>query len=164
MAAMLHAIGDANAIKGKAPIQNAEMHLNELESRVIGLDLAGFDKDVCQDREARQLVSYDASLRKRTLRNVVLPLIIAGGLAEYHHHDPTVLRELAPTAGQLSAELGSNLGEYSHTLGDLSKSMGANFAANMGQLAAAISESSVVRETVAQVGGMATRRANFRQV
>jgi len=164
MAAMLHAIGDAKAIKGKAPIRNAEMHLNDLESRVIGLDLAGFDESVFQDREASQLVTYDASLRKRTIRNVVLPLILAGGLVEYHHHDPTVLRELAVTAVQMSGDLRSNLGEYSHTLGDLSKSVGANFAANMGQLAAAISESSVIRETVAQVGGMATRRANFRQV
>jgi len=162
MAAMLHAIGGAKAIKGKAPIRNAEMHINELESRCIGLDLAAHDEGVFQDRQASQLVAYNSSIRKSTIRNIVLPLILAGGLVEYHHHDPTVLRELVSTAGHMSAELRGNIGEYSCAIGGLSRSMGANFAANMGQLAAAISESPAIRETVAQVGGM--RRMNFRKV
>jgi len=162
MAAMLHAIGGAKAIKGKAPIQNAEMYINELESRCIGLDLAAHDEGVFQDRQASQLVAYNSSIRKSTIRNIVLPLILAGGIVEYHHHDPTVLRELASTAGDMTAGLRGNIGEYSHVLGGLSRSMGANFAANMGQLAAAISETPAIRETVAQVGGM--RRMNFRKV
>ena len=162
MAAMLYAIGGAKAIKGKAPIRNAEMHINELESRCIGLDLAAHDEGVFQDRQASQLVAYNSSIRKSTIRNIVLPLILAGGIVEYHHHDPTVLRELASTAGDMTAGLRGNIGEYSHALGGLSRSMGANFAANMGQLAAAISETPAIRETVAQVGGM--RRMNFRKV
>merc|ERR1719410_2782403 len=141
IAAMIHAIGDAKAIKDKAPIRNAEKYLNELESRVIGIDLAGYDEDVAKERDSMQLVAYNSSLRKRTIRNIILPLVIAGGLVEYHHHDPAMLREIAANAVQMSGDLRTNLG-------DLSRSVGANFAANMGQLAAAISESAALRETV----------------
>mmetsp|Transcript_6086 Transcript_6086/g.15061 ORF Transcript_6086/g.15061 Transcript_6086/m.15061 type:complete len:1352 (-) Transcript_6086:150-4205(-) len=161
IASMLYAIGNAKAIKAKTPIQNAEKHLNELETRVVGIDLAGYDEAVVKDRESLQLVAYNSSLRNRTIRNVILPLVVAGGLVEYHHHDPTVLRELASTAVQMSGDLRTNLGEYSHTLGDLSRSVGANFAANMGQLAAAI-DSAALRETVASVSGMG--RMNIRKV
>ncbi|OEU09277.1 hypothetical protein FRACYDRAFT_271446 [Fragilariopsis cylindrus CCMP1102] len=73
IAAILHAIGEAKAIKGKAPVQNAEMYLDELQGRIGNLDLAGLDQDVLKDREARQLVLYTVAARKRTLRNVVLP-------------------------------------------------------------------------------------------
>lgn len=164
LAAMLDAIGDAKAIRGKVPIQNVETYINEIESRVIGLDLAGLDADVLQDREARQLVSYDASVRKRTLRNILLPLVVAGGIAEFHHHDPAVFRELASSAGQMSGDLRANLGELSHTLGDLSSSLGSNLSTNMGLFASALKDSSAIRETVAQVSGLSSRRMNFRQV
>merc|ERR1712048_1415390 len=100
---MLHSIGDAKAIKEKAPVQNAEIHLNELESRV-GFDLAGLDEDVLKDREARQLVLYNVAARRRTLQNVLLPLVpIGGGLIALHHHDPTILRELSSNLGEMSA-------------------------------------------------------------
>jgi len=154
MAAMLYAIGDAKAIKKKGPVQNAENHLNEIESRVIGIDLAGYDNDVFQERESRQLVAYDASARKRTIRNIVLPLVLAGGLIEYHHHDPTALRELATNAR-------ANIGELPHTLGNLSRSFGANLTLNMGQLAASLSESTGLRDTVA---AMTSRRMGMRKV
>jgi len=157
MAAILYAIGDAKAIKGKTPVQNAEKYLDELESRA-DLDLAGLDEDVSKDRESRQLVAYDESARTRTLRNVVLPLVLAGGLVEYHHHDPTVLREIVSSVGQMSGDLKSNIGEISHTLGDLSSSIGTNFATNMGQLAAAMTDSATFREPVAQMIGMASTR------
>eukprot|EP00531_Pseudo-nitzschia_arenysensis_P016976 CAMPEP_0116145940 /NCGR_PEP_ID=MMETSP0329-20121206/16893_1 /TAXON_ID=697910 /ORGANISM="Pseudo-nitzschia arenysensis, Strain B593" /LENGTH=1347 /DNA_ID=CAMNT_0003641643 /DNA_START=69 /DNA_END=4112 /DNA_ORIENTATION=+ len=167
IAAMLHAIGDAKAIKGQIPIQNAQKHIDAIESRSV-INLAGYSDDIFQEQQSRQLVAYNADVRKRTVRNIVLPLVLAGGLVEYHHHDPTVLRELAATAGQVSsqvsAELRTNFNAYSHTLGNLSKSFGANFATNIGQLAASISESGALQDTVAQVGGMATRRMNFRRV
>eukprot|EP00536_Pseudo-nitzschia_multiseries_P009759 jgi/Psemu1/242368/estExt_Genewise1.C_2820029 len=164
IAAMLYAIGDAKAVRSEAPVQNAETYIDELESRVIGLDLAGLDADVLQDREARQLVTYDASARNRTLRNIVLPLVLAGGMVEYHNHDPTVLRELALTVGQMSGDLRTNFGEFSHTLGDLSSTIGANLSANMGQLASALKDSAALRATVAQVSSMASRRMNIREV
>jgi len=157
MAAMLHAIGDAKAIKEKTPIQSAEAYLSELESRV-GLDLAGLNEDVIKDRETRQLVLYNVAARRRTLQNVLLPLVpIGGGLIALHHHDPTILREL-------SADLRSNIGEFSHTLGDLSSSLSANLSANIGQLASVLADSPSLREPVAQMVGMASRRINIRHV
>jgi len=164
MAAMLHAIGDAKAIKGQVPIQNAEIYINELESRVLGLDLAGMDEAVHQDRESRQLVAYESSARNRTIRNIVLPLAVAGAIVEYHHHDPTVLRELAANVGQMSGDLRTNIGELSHTLGDLSSTIGAGFSTNMGSLASALRDSSVLRQTVAQVSGLASPRRSVREV
>ncbi|VEU33390.1 unnamed protein product [Pseudo-nitzschia multistriata] len=168
MAAMLYAIGDARAIRGKPSIQNAQMHVDGIESRVIGLELAGLDEDVFQDREARQLVAYNAAARSKTIRKIILPLVVAGGLVEYHHNDPTVLRELVSSVGQMSGEFrqsfSANLGEISHTLGDLSSSVGANLSANMGLLAASLKDSTILKESVAQVSGMATRRMNIRQV
>lgn len=167
IAAMLHAIGDAKAIKGQIPIQNAQKHIDAIENR-SAINLAGYSDDIFQEQQARQLVAYNADVRKRTVRNIVLPLVLAGGLVEYHHNDPTVFRELAASAGQVSsqvsAELRTNFNAYSHTLGNLSRSIGANFATNIGQLAASISESGALQDTVAQVGGMATRRMNFRRV
>jgi len=148
MAAMLYAVGDAKGIKGQGIIQNAEFHIDELERRGV-LDLAGHDEAVFQDRESRQLVAYESAARRRTIRNIILPLVVAGGLFEYHTHDPShaMVREFASTS--------------MHTLGNLPRTFGASFAANMGQLAAAISESTAVRETVAQMGGM--RRVNMRR-
>lgn len=164
IAAILHAIGEAKAIKGKAPVQNAEMYLDELQGRIGNLDLAGLDQDVLKDREARQLVLYTVAARKRTLRNVVLPLLPIGGLIAYHHHDPTALRELSSNLGEMSADLRSNLGDFSHNLGDLSASFSATLSANMGQLASRIADSPSLREPVAHVVGMASRRMNIRQV
>jgi len=164
IAALLHVVGDAKDVRSRAPVQNAETYIEELESRVIGLDLAGLDSDVVQDRASRQLVMYDAAARNRTIRNVVLPLVIAGGIAEFHHHDPTVLRGIVSSVGQMSGDLGMNLGAFSHSLGDLSSTIGANLSANMGQLAAALKDSAALRETVAQVSGLASRRMNIRQV
>merc|ERR1711865_817452 len=157
MAALLDAIGDAKAIKAKEPVQNAEKYVNELQARIGDIDLAGLDGDTLKDREARQLVLYNVVSRKRNLRNIVLPLIPIGGLIAYHHHDPTALREL-------SSDLRSNFGEYSHNLGQLSSSITANLSANMGQLASAIIDSELLREPVTQVIGMATRRVNIKQV
>jgi len=157
MAAMLHAIGDAKAIEGKAPIQNAKIYLDKLQVLVGDLDLAGLDEDVLKDREARQIVLYNVASRRRTLQNVVLPLIPIGGLIAYHHHDPVALMELSSHLGHISADLRSNLG-------DLSASISANLSANMGQLASAIADSSALREPVAQVVGMASRRMNIKQV
>ena len=160
IAAMLHVIGDAKDIKGHLSIQNAEKHINTVEGRAMGINLTGYSDAMFQEQQQRQLVAYNSSVRRRTVRNIVLPLVLAGGLVEYHHHDPTVFRELAATAGHVSTELRTNIG----MLGDLSRSMGANFATNMGQLAAAISDSGALRDTVSQVGGMTTRRMNFRKV
>lgn len=157
MAALLDAIGDAKAIKAKGPVQNAEKYVNELQARIGDIDLAGLDGDTLKDREARQLVLYNVVSRKRNLRNIVLPLIPIGGLIAYHHHDPTALREL-------SSDLRSNFGEYSHNLGELSSSITANLSANMGQLASAIINSELLREPVTQVIGMTTRRVNIKQV
>ena len=160
IAAMLHAIGDNKDIKARKPIQNAEKHINSIENRVVGIDLVGYDAGLYEEQRERQLVAYQSSVRRSTVRNIVLPLVLAGGLVEYHHHDPTVLRELAAHAGHMTAGVRTNIGAFSHTLGDLSRSAGANFSANMGQLAAAISSSSALRETVAQMAG---RRMNLRR-
>mmetsp|Transcript_1062 Transcript_1062/g.1134 ORF Transcript_1062/g.1134 Transcript_1062/m.1134 type:complete len:1365 (+) Transcript_1062:181-4275(+) len=158
IAAILHAIGDAKAIEGKAPVQNAKIYLDKLQVLVGGdLDLAGLDEDVLKDREARQIVLYNVASRRRTLQNVVLPLIPIGGLIAYHHHDPAALMELSSHLGDISADLRSNLG-------DLSASISANLSANMGQFASAIADSSALREPVAQIIGMASRRNNSRQV
>jgi chromosome segregation ATPase len=164
IAAILHAIGEAKAIKGKAPVQNAEMYLDELQGRIGNLDLAGLDQDVLKDREARQLVLYTVAARRRTLRNVVLPLLPISGLIAYHHHDPTALRELSSNLGEMSADLRSNLGEFSHNLGDLSASFSATLSTNIGQLASRMADSPSLREPVAHVVGMASRRMNIRQV
>lgn len=160
IAAMLHAIGDNKDIKARKPIQNAEKHISSIENRVVGIDLVGYDAGLYEEQRERQLVAYQSSVRRSTVRNIVLPLVLAGGLVEYHHHDPTVLRELAAHAGHMTAGVRTNIGAFSHTLGDLSRSAGANFSANMGQLAAAISSSSALRETVAQMAG---RRMNLRR-
>ena len=163
IAAMLHAIGDAKAIRGQVPIQNAQKHIDAIETRSAA-NLAGYSDDIFQEQQSRQMVAYNANVRKRTVRNIILPLVLAGGLVEYHHHDPTVFRELAATAGQVSSELRGNINAYSSALGGLSRSIGTNFATNIGQMAAAIKESGALQDTVAQSVGMATRRMNFRKI
>ncbi|KAL3925574.1 MAG: hypothetical protein SGILL_000325 [Bacillariaceae sp.] len=157
LAAMLHSIGDASAIRRTAPVQRAEVFVQDRE-RIVGLDLAGFDDDIVRDRNAHALVPYNDSTRIRTFGRVVLPLIPIGGLIAYHHHDPTLLRDLSAQAGELSSTLRTNVGE-------LSSSLGASAAIHMRELSARIDASSL-REPMTQVLGIAaqaSQRMNIRR-
>lgn len=155
MAAMLECIGDARAIMGKASIQKAEIYVNDLQ-RIVGLDLAGFDYDVFNERQQKAIVSYNGAARMRTIKRVaqgvVIPLIPIGGLIAYHHHDPTLMRDISSNIADLSvglrAGLRANLGELS---------------SGVGQLASSVADSSGLREPVAQMVGMASRRINIRR-
>jgi len=139
MAAMLHSVGEATAIRGKAPIQKAEIFVNDRE-RVLGLDLAGLDDAVVMDRNRRALVTYDDAARLRALGKVVIPLIPIGGLYAYHQHDPALLRGLSANIGEISSSLRTNIGDLS-----------ANFGGSL-------------REPVVQMVGMAAQRMNIRRV
>ncbi|KAG7344373.1 ankyrin repeat domain protein [Nitzschia inconspicua] len=162
LAAMLHSIGDAAAIRRKAPFQRAEIYVHDRE-RIVGLDLAGLDDDIVKDRNSRALVTYNEATRMRTLGRVVLPLIPIGGLIAYHHHDPTLLRDLSLQAGELSMALRGNIV-------DMSQTISTNLVANMGELAARIDASGLrepVVQSVAQVVGLATQtsqRINIRRM
>lgn len=162
LAAMLHSVGDATAIRKRAPFQKAEVYVHDRE-RIVGLDLAGLDDDIVKDRNSRALVTYNEATRMRTLGRVVLPLIPIGGLIAYHQHDPTLLRDLSMQVGEMSVALRGNIG-------DLSSSISANLVANMGELAARFDASGLrepVAQSVAQVVGLATQasqRINIRRV
>jgi hypothetical protein len=152
LAAMLHSAGDAAAIRGKGPFQRAEVYVHDRE-RIVGLDLAGLDDEIVKDRNQRALVTYNEANRLRTLGRVVLPLIPIGGLIAYHHHDPTLLRELSVQVGEMSMTMRGNIG-------DLSSAISANLAANMGELALRLDVSGLrepVAQSVAQVVGLATQ-------
>jgi hypothetical protein len=169
IAAMLHSVGEATAIKGKAPVRRAEIFVENRE-RILGLDLAGLDDDVVQDRNSRALVAYHGkSTRLRTVGKVVLPLIPIGGLIVYHHHDPTLLRELSMNIGEISSSMSSSMrshmGELRTNVGDLSAAVSARVAANVGELVTSI-DTSALRGAVTQTVGMvaqATPRMNVRR-
>ena len=158
IAALLHVIGDNEDIKGRLPVQMAEKHINAIESRAAGINLIGYSDELFQEQQQRQLVAYNAQVRRRTVRNIILPIVAAGALVEYHHHDPRLFNEVANVALAASAGLRHNM----HILGNLSRSMGASFTANMGNLAATLSASGMVRDTAYQ--GIGGRRTNFRKI
>ncbi|KAL3923372.1 MAG: hypothetical protein SGILL_001693 [Bacillariaceae sp.] len=150
LAAMIHSVGDASAIRGLAPVQKAELFVQDRQ-RILGLDLAGLDDDIVIERNSRALVPYNESSRMRTVGKVVIPLIPIGGLIAYHHHDPTLLRELSAQAGELSSSLRTNVGEMSRTLS-------ISAAAHMRELSSRI-DTSALREPMAQVVSLAAQTA-----
>jgi hypothetical protein len=150
LAAMLHSVGDASAIRRLGPVQRAEVFVQNRE-RIIGLDLAGLDDDIVTERNSHALVPYYESTRMRSIGRVVLPLIPIGGLIAYHQHDPTLLRELSVQAGELSSSLRTNVGEMSRTLS-------VSAARHMRELSSRI-DTSALREPMAHVVGMAAQTA-----
>lgn len=163
LAAMLEAIGDARVIKGKAPVQRAALHVNDLQ-RIVGLDLAGLDYGTLPTTSERSLVAYDDSAsRRRIMARVVLPLIPIGGLIAYHQHDPTLLRNLSANLGEYSSVLRDDI---AWNLGEMTSELSSNLrpvAAQVSELASRI-DTDALREPLVQAFGIATRRINVRRV